>query len=256
MSMKFFNLGSGSRGNASYLQCGDFGILVDCGFSRRELLRRLEIVGVDHRQIGAIFLTHEHSDHCRGVRLSAAELGVPVMLTAGTARALGAAAEMDCRLLRSGVALELGGFEILPLAVFHDAAEPCAYRIRAAGQTVAMLTDFGDPACLPFASLRRLDHLYVEANYDEDMLRRGPYPAFLQARIAGERGHLSNEQCGSLVAALAAASPGLRTVTLAHLSARNNDASLALEKVRRRAAGVSRAAWRVADQERPTVISA
>ena len=252
--LRFINLGSGSRGNASYLQCGEVGLLIDCGFSRRELFRRLAAVGIKRWQIGAILLTHEHTDHCQGIRLCAADLGVPVMLTVGTARINGLDKKVSCRFIHPGIGFQVGGFEVFPLPVSHDAVEPCAYRIRAAGQTVALLTDLGTTACLPESELRLLDHLYVEANYDEDLLRHSSYPDYLQKRIAGDRGHLSNEQCGILVARLAAVSPRLQTVTLAHLSEKNNKADRALTTVRGLAAANFRVRWSVASQDQPTVI--
>ena len=255
MPVALVNLASGSKGNATCVLGAGGGVLVDCGLSRRETLRRLAAAGVDRRRIQAVLLTHEHTDHVRGAARVAAALDAPLLMTAGTARASGLGALPGARLLAPGVPVNVAGMTVLPVATSHDAAEPCAYRLADRHGAVLLATDLGTADDLPAAALAGLDTLLVEANHDPDLLRDGPYPAFLKARIAGPRGHLSNRQGGELVARVRRHSPRLSTVVLAHLSEKNNRPELALAGARA-AAGATAGGlrWLVARQDRITVV--
>jgi len=251
---RIVNLASGSKGNATCVLSGIGGVLVDCGLSRRETLRRLATAGIPPAAIGAILLTHEHTDHVRGAARVASALDVPLWMTAGTARRSGLGARPTTRVVVPGESLAVAGLRVLPLATSHNAADSCAYRLDGPHGAALLVTDLGTADNLPGTILTGLDVLYVEANHDPDLLRDGPYPAFLKRRIAGPRGHLNNRQCGELVRLARRLSPGLHTVALAHLSEQNNDPDLALATVRETCGDVDGVHWLVARQDEPTEI--
>lgn len=224
--MKVRVLGSGSGGNAAVVSSGNTCVLVDAGFSLRELTRRCARAGVDPQTLSAIFLTHEHSDHRLGALELSEKLGVPIFCSRGTAAAL----DLDGSLFGHYVRLEafqerrVGdlGFRALPTP--HDANESLVFRFEDAGASCVIVSDLGhcDTALLEF--LRDATALFFEFNHDEDLLRDGPYHWSLKKRISGGLGHLSNRQSAEAVAA--SAGPGLRQVVALHLSRQNNDPAL------------------------------
>lgn len=224
-------LGSGSAGNAVVVESGSRRLLVDAGFSCRELERRLELVGVDPAEIEALVLTHEHGDHTRGADRFARRHGQPVWGTAGTLEALALdATEIECYTLRSGEPAAVAGFLIEPFAVPHDAREPVGLVVEdAAGRRLGVVADLGVRSRLAWGRLRDLDLLVLETNHDLEMLRNGPYPWPIKQRVAGRHGHLSNRDAAAGVAELAG--ERLRWVVLYHLSRTNNHPELAAEEV-------------------------
>lgn len=224
------SLGSGSGGNALVVEARDgttvTRVLVDNGFNLKQLGRRLERVGLSLHDIDAVLVTHEHSDHVGGVVRFACRAGIPVFCSEGTARAARLREQgVEWRELVSGVRQELGPLVIDPYEVPHDASEPLQFVFGDGGRWLGLLTDAGEPTALIVAALRRVDALVLECNHDEHMLRTGPYAAFLKARIAGRRGHLSNAQAAALLRQLDCAR--LQWVAAAHLSAQNNTRDLA-----------------------------
>jgi phosphoribosyl 1,2-cyclic phosphodiesterase len=233
--MRLQILGTGSRGNAMLLEAGDTRLLIDAGFMPRTLARRLRAVKVPPESIDAVVVTHEHADHAGGVAANVERHGWRVYATRGTlanAPDLQAAAP-SASIITPGASTAIGGIDILPVRISHDAAEPVAIVAtdRATGYRTGIVYDLG----LPTDSLRKafahLDTLVVEANYDPTMLRVGPYPPVVQRRIAGTRGHLSNGAAATFVANVR--HRGLRQVVLAHLSENCNTPDLALAAVRR-----------------------
>jgi phosphoribosyl 1,2-cyclic phosphodiesterase len=223
-------LGSGSGGNALVIEGRQGALLLDAGFSSRELEHRLRLVGVEPRRIGAILLTHEHHDHCRGVARFARRYRVPVHATAGTFGARSLRPVVQRRSIRAGVGFEAAGFAVLPFPVPHDAREPVGFVIEdAAGFRVGVAADLGalEPAAL--VHLVDLDVLVLESNHDPEMLRTGPYPWVLKRRVASDRGHLSNPDAARGLERVL--DDGLHTVVLYHLSRVNNRPALALETV-------------------------
>lgn len=223
--MRFAALGSGSRGNATLVESGSARILVDCGLPLRELEQRLEGIGVEPRTIQAVLLTHEHGDHIRGLAAFANRYPIRVWSTPGTWRA-GAMpatgpAGLDLRLLLShGGPFRVGDLRITPYPVPHDAREPCQFVIEGDGSTLGILTDAGSITPRIRESLSGCDALMLEANHDPELLRVGPYPPRVRARVGGRYGHLSNQQAAELLAGLEHRS--LRHLLLAHISAKNN----------------------------------
>jgi phosphoribosyl 1,2-cyclic phosphodiesterase len=228
--LRFCCLGSGSEGNALVVEAsaGLFPtrILVDNGFNLRQVSRRLQRAGLALEDIDAVVVTHEHSDHAAGVAAFARRARVPVFATAGTAQASG----LDrpgrrWQPLAAGRTVGIGALEVLPYAVPHDAADPVQFVFSDGDARFGLLTDIGAATEAVAAALSGLDALMLECNHDPHLLRTGPYPALLKARIAGDRGHLSNLQAAALLESVR--HDGLRFVIAAHLSRSNNRPDLA-----------------------------
>ena len=258
MSLRICPLASGSRGNAVWVEADGVAMLVDCGLGPRVLEQRLAARGFDRRRLAAVLVTHEHFDHIGGLGQFTGARRVALRMTRGTLRGSAALAGASGLRVEAEHAFAVGPLTVTPLAIPHDAGEPVAYRFAAGGAAALILTDLGEADALPAWALRDLDYLLIEANHDERRLREGPYPAFLKARIAGASGHLSNAQCGELLARIVALSPRLRRVTLGHLSETNNDAGLAVETVwaglEARPGAASPLTVEVATQREPGVI--
>lgn len=222
-------LGSGSRGNAVLVESGDTRLLIDAGFAARELERRLRAVGAAPESLTAVWITHEHRDHTIGMGVLARRFGLPLYLTDGTRRACQALLDGCDRLhvYRAAHRVTLGGLRIEPFLTAHDAADPVAVAVTelATGHRVGLATDLGAPTAGVRHALRGCHVLVLEANHDEVLLRDGPYPASVRARISGRRGHLSNQAAARLAAELY--HPALAAIVLAHLSRECNDPALA-----------------------------
>jgi phosphoribosyl 1,2-cyclic phosphodiesterase len=229
--MRIAILGSGSRGNAVVVESDGRRLLIDAGFSCRELERRMGAVGVAVSTLSALVLTHEHSDHVRGAERLARRHGLPVYATTGTLQASGLdGAAAGAHRMGSGVPVEVAGFEIEPFAIPHDATEPVGLTVQdGAGRRLGLAADLGSRSRLAWGRMTELDFLLLETNHDLGMLRSGPYPWVLKQRIAGSHGHLSNEDAAGGLAELV--SDRLRWVVLYHLSQTNNSPALAAEAV-------------------------
>ena len=220
-------LGSGSRGNAVVIECDGARILVDAGFPARTLASRLATVGVPPESIGALVLTHEHTDHISGACTAARRWGWTVYATAGTIAGTPGLGALRPIAIDTSEPLELDTMRVRCIRTPHDAAESIAVVVDApsSGTRLGIAYDLGHVPAGVDAAMRQLDALIVEANHDDDMLRCGPYPPMVQARIAGSHGHLSNAAAARL--ARAVAHRGLRHVVLAHLSQNNNSPQVA-----------------------------
>lgn len=221
--MRLVVLGSGSKGNALALEAEGAVLLLDAGFSARELERRAAAAGLGLDALVGIALTHEHGDHAAGAPMLAKRLGVPLLCSAGTYGALVAKSPwLRHRRVALGRAAEAGPFVVDGCPTSHDAAEPLALRVRAGagGPAVGVAYDLGRPSAALRWFLRELAALVLEANHDEVRLRTSDYPAAVRQRIAGAGGHLSNRACAELLGDLV--HPGLGHVVLAHLSERCN----------------------------------
>ncbi|MDH3569958.1 MAG: MBL fold metallo-hydrolase [Gemmatimonadota bacterium] len=231
--MRITVLGSGSRGNAIALQSTSTTILVDAGFPLKELERRAAGAGLSLTGLDAVVLTHEHGDHATGAAALARAAGCPVVATSGTLRALGLNdADIATCELPHGSAIRRGTLDIAACRTSHDAADPVAVAVSdpGTGVRIAIAYDVGRVTVGLTRFLRSVHGLILEANHDDDMLRTGPYPARVRARIAGPTGHLSNRSESDLAAAVCHGD--LQTVVLAHLSDRCNRPELAMETVR------------------------
>ncbi len=214
-------LGSGSRGNACALASDGAVILLDAGFSAKEIARRAGIAGVGLEGLCGIALTHEHGDHSSGAIRLARLHGIPVLASVGTWTAIGAPADVEFRPLRTSTRTECGPFTLAGCSLLHDAIEPLALTVTTMdGLCLGVAYDFGRATQALRYHFRELHAIVVEANYDEVMLRTSEYPPSVQHRIAGSAGHLSNRATAQFLTELHHA--GLATVVLAHLSQRCN----------------------------------
>ena len=221
-------LGSGSKGNSTLVQTQDTNLLIDCGFSAKETIRRLELLGINPTQIHGIFLTHEHKDHVLGVENFANKFNIPVF-----GHALTLSEYEKCGLTKK---LELYDImtqdfyfrelTISPFEVSHDSKHCNGYSIYCQGEKFSLATDLG------YVNENILNHLIdsatvvIESNHDIQMLNNNPnYPQVLKNRIAGNKGHLSNEECAKTVGHLV--KNGTKRIILAHLSEQNNNPNLA-----------------------------
>lgn len=229
--MRFRNLGSGSGGNSTLVEASQgittTRVLVDAGFSERELTRRLALAGCTAADIDAIFITHEHGDHVGRSVAFARRHRIPLVTSRGTWRVIGDE-DFDASLLtlaRSGEAIALGDVELRPFAVPHDAQEPLQLVLSDGAARLGIVTDLGCAPADVVTALQGCQALLLECNHDEAMLRAGPYPPSLQRRILGTHGHLSNAAAAELLTRCRHASLG--AVLAAHLSEKNNAPALA-----------------------------
>ena len=234
--MKFAYLGSGSRGNAALIESADATVLLDCGFAARELFRRCAARNVSPREIDAVVVTHEHSDHVKATGLAAlcAQSGAAVFATLGTARALGWAGDGDgpgWRRIFPGRGFSVGGLRFSPAPILHDAAEPVQFVVENGGGRAGFLTDIGAESEAVRAEFSDLDALALECNFDETRLAANPhYPAHVKRRIRGDLGHFSNAAAAALLSRIAGRR--LKRVVAAHLSENNNTPQLAASALR------------------------
>jgi phosphoribosyl 1,2-cyclic phosphodiesterase len=232
LHMEICILGSGSKGNCVYVEHRGAAVLIDQGFSFRELSARMNLRGIDPGHIKAIFISHEHSDHIAGVGVAARKLDVPVYATQGTFAGRNNIFNGDetLRTIEGGVPLAIGNLEILPFTVSHDANEPVQFCIKCGKRKLSIATDLGFVSTLVEYSLRDSHLLVLESNHDVEMLKRGSYPWELKQRILGRTGHLSNRNAAELLFNLSRQHP-VKAV-LAHLSEENNRPDIAEKEVR------------------------
>lgn len=230
--MKLWVLGSGSRGNAVLLESERARVLIDAGFPMQVLAERLRAVGAAPESVEALVITHEHTDHVRGACAAAKRWKWAVYATEGTVAACPALAAAGARTFAAGSTVELTEIELASVPTPHDAADPVAFVAteRATGRRAGIAYDIGHISAALRDALTELDVLVLEANHDEGMLRAGPYPPAVRARIAGSHGHLSNRAAAQLAAERA--HRGLTHLVLAHLSDSCNDPGLAVRAVR------------------------
>ena len=229
--MRIWMLGSGSRGNAVLLECGESRLLIDAGFGPRTLAHRLGRIGVAPESIEGVLITHEHGDHVCGAAAAARHWGWSLHASEGTVRESPSLADADVRTFESGATVTVGRFDLQTVPTPHDAAQPVAVvaTSRVSGVRVGVVTDLGYVTRVVRRAFTDLDILVLEANHDEGMLRTGPYPPSVRDRIAGAYGHLSNRAAGML--AKECAGPQLSHLVLAHLSEKCNDAQVAMASV-------------------------
>ena len=254
--MRFAVLGSGSKGNCLYVEGGGTAILIDAGFSGKEITRRLAQIDRRPEQIAAIFLTHEHSDHIVGAGVLSRALSIPVYANCGTVLAGEAKIGKPhvWREFASGDRFEFAGLRLHSFAISHDSSDPVAFVISDGDCQIACCTDTGYATNLIRTRLSGCQALVLEFNHDPNMLKNGPYPLELQQRIRSRRGHLANAQAGELLRELV--HNRLRLVLPAHLSETNNAPELALAAAQQALDGID--AWCgklvLTEQNRPTLL--
>lgn len=233
--MKFVVLGSGSSGNAAVVDCGGgVRLMIDAGLSAKQLTLRLIQVGIPPESLSAILLTHEHGDHVRGLKVFLKQYPTPVFATPATAQVVREAGIEGGRwkLFDPGQAFAIDQVTIDTFATQHDAVDPVGFVVRHQQKSLGLLSDVGHVTRNMTDKLRDLDGLFVEANYDEDLLEadvKRPWP--IKQRISSRHGHLSNTQVIDLLSQIV--HPALGHVVLGHLSADCNSPELALTLLRR-----------------------
>lgn len=219
-------LASGSKGNSVYIDGPEGALLVDAGLSAREIMRRLALIGGSPDRIAGILVTHDHSDHLRGVRVLSKRLGLTVYGTADTLAAADLPDSTSVKIINSSDDFTVAGFSVKSFSLPHDARDPVGYVLAKDDVKIGIATDLGFATALVRRRLAGCDMLILESNYDEDMLLEGPYPWFLKQRIRSRKGHLSNEASSQVLSELLHSN--LQHVVLAHLSEVNNSPEAAL----------------------------
>jgi phosphoribosyl 1,2-cyclic phosphodiesterase len=250
--MRFSVLGSGSRGNSVYIESGKTGILIDAGFSGKEIETRLKSIGRDLSNVCALCLTHEHGDHIRGAGVISRRCKMPVYANAGTfaggEKRMGKLSSL--KEFETGDRMQIGDLQVRSYRVSHDTADPVGFVVSNGSSSLGYCTDTGKVSHLIARRLLGCSGLILEFNHNLEMLKNGPYPLPLQQRVRSSRGHLCNEDGAAFLAELI--SDQLKTVVLAHLSETNNTPDLA-----RKAALHSVQDWReasllIASQDKAT----
>ncbi len=228
--MQVASIGSGSKGNATLLRNQDTCLMIDCGFSLPQFAKRIQRLQIDPTDIDAILVTHEHADHAGGVCRIAEHYRIPLYMTVGTGNALNFS---DYRVINGGQQLELGDLGVEVVTVPHDAAEPVQFVFtdRGSGRRLGVLTDSGHISPHMLQMYDRLDGLLLEFNYDQDMLTKGSYPPMLKRRIAGNHGHLSNQQSLRLLQEIDTSR--LDCLIAAHISENNNSVDIVADLLQR-----------------------
>ncbi len=220
-------LASGSKGNAALVEGPEGTVLIDCGLSRRELLNRMSSLHLDLNNLKAVFLTHEHSDHTSGIPVFMKHTNVPLFATAGTMAARKSLTNIAFEAIEDEDEITIAGMHIQVFPTSHDVADPIGFKFDTGNDSVGYCTDTGILTQQAQKHLYNARILALEANHDQDMLKRGPYPSFLKARIAGSSGHLSNNQASEALSTLVGEST--QTIVAMHLSQENNRPGLAVQ---------------------------
>ena len=237
MSVFITSLNSGSNGNCYYIGTSQEAVLIDVGISCRETERRMQILGLSMQTVKAIFISHEHSDHIKGLPVLSKKYDLPVYITQNT-------------LLRSGLRLTgnrveelapytpivIGGISVLAFPKYHDAVDPHSFLIRCNTINIGVFTDIGMNCEHVAKHFEQCDAAFLEANYDSKMLEGGHYPQYLKNRIRGGKGHLSNDQ--ALEIFLSHRPPFMTHLLLSHLSKENNNPEHVQQLFNKHAAGV------------------
>lgn len=244
--MRFASLGSGSRGNATLVEWAEGMLLLDCGFSVKETELRLQRLARSPAQLSAILVTHEHSDHIKGVAALARRYQLPIYMTPGTYHSRDLGDLPDLRLIHAYAPFELNGLQVQPVAVPHDAREPSQFVFQYQQRRLGVLTDLGSITAHVEACYQDCDAMVLEANHDPVMLASGSYPYSLKQRVGGQWGHLSNQQAAGFLQRLDTAR--LQHLVVAHISQQNNSLSVVQTALAAVTAGVKQVTYACQDQ--------
>jgi phosphoribosyl 1,2-cyclic phosphodiesterase len=225
----FCPLASGSKGNCIYLGTPTTKILIDAGLTAKMIRERLEAIGVKLEEIDAILITHEHTDHIKGLDVLGCRMGIPVFANSDTAKAIYQVLNESpkFKIFSTGETFEFGDIEVHPFSIQHDAVDPVAFIIRTGGLKIGFCADLGFATTLVSSQLKGCDYLYIEANHEPSMVHACPRPMVYKKRVLSRQGHLSNAECASLLEQVY--HEGLKHVHLAHLSSECNAPDLAMK---------------------------
>lgn len=226
--IRYCALASGSNGNSYYIAKGNTAILVDVGINNKHLHLRMASLGINPASIDAIFITHEHTDHICGLAVFAKRYQIPVYLTVGTYESSRIQLpEYLLHFIKADSIVNVGDLSVYGIPKYHDAKEPCSFMVTDGEINISVLTDIGRICANVMKAIEISDVLFLESNFDEDMLQNGRYPYYLKNRIRGGEGHLSNRI--SMDAFLAHRSSRMKHLILGHLSGENNRVELVEE---------------------------
>lgn len=230
----FCPLASGSKGNCIYFGSGETKLLIDAGISASEVVKRLSGIGVDIQDIDAILITHEHSDHIKGLENLSSKYRIPVLANSETASSIQAQLKrkLAFKIFTTGESFTFGDIDITPFSIQHDAVEPVAFILQTMGLKCGFCTDLGFVTTLVVKKLSYCDFLFIEANHNVNMVHASARPEIYKERVLSRQGHLSNEECAELIEKVL--HDKLRHIHLAHLSSECNAPELALKVVQER----------------------
>ncbi|MEO6705570.1 MAG: MBL fold metallo-hydrolase [Ginsengibacter sp.] len=222
MSLFITSLNSGSNGNCYYVGNDNEAVLIDAGISCREIEKRMLRLGLNLRKVKAVFVSHEHSDHIKGVCVLSKKYHLPVYITAATLKSGGIFPEENLIInFKADEPIQLGDLVITAFSKPHDACDPYSFIVSCNNIKVGVFTDIGAPCENLICHFQKCHAAFLEANYDEAMLENGNYPYHLKRRISGGKGHLSNKQALELFKAHKP--PFMSHLFLSHLSKNNNN---------------------------------
>ena len=222
--MQFISLQSGSNGNCLYLETGGARILFDAGISGIAAEKRLASLGKDIRDIDALIISHDHSDHSKCAGIFQRKYGIPLYISKKTLDATNIGKLNTVHHFHPGETMEFGSLSVETIPTAHDGADGASFIISEKGKRLGIFTDLGHVFHGLGDAIASLDAVFIESNYDPGMLARGPYPEFLKRRISGDGGHISNQESAEL---LSKRGSNLRWACLGHLSEQNNLPELA-----------------------------
>ncbi|MCD8135673.1 MAG: MBL fold metallo-hydrolase [Parabacteroides gordonii] len=235
MKLSFLSLASGSSGNCYYLGTPEFGILIDAGIGIRTIKKVLKDKAIDISKIVAVLITHDHADHIKTVGCLGEKMNLPIYTTADVHRGIEKSRYVEetlytsRRIIEKEVPFTIRDFNITAFEVPHDSTDNVGYYIEYGEHKFTFATDVGHITDTVTRYMRMANHLIIEANYDEEMLRFGTYPAFLKERVASPTGHLSNREAAEFLAANY--DPKQKDIWLCHLSRDNNHPELAYKTI-------------------------
>lgn len=227
IKMRLSALSSGSSGNCFYVESNENAILIDAGISAKQIVERLSLINRNPEKIKGIFVTHEHSDHIKGIDVFARQFQIPIFANKKTAESCFLCSDDSLiQKIKNTEIIKISNLEIQSFSKFHKASDPISFSITN-DKKISIITDAGFACKNIIENISDSDFLCLESNHDVKMLESGPYPFFLKQWIKSNIGHLSNTQAGLLV--LEHASPKLKKIILSHLSQTNNTPKLALQ---------------------------
>lgn len=228
----FCPLASGSKGNCIYFGSDEAKILIDAGISAKRTKESLEILGVALEDIDAILITHEHTDHIKGLDILSGKMGIPIFANSDTAKAIqeNLTYPAKYKIFATGETFQFKDLEIHPFSIQHDTVDPVAFIIKTGNIKVGVCADIGFATTLVKNKLKGCDYLYIEANHQIEMVHASSRPLIYKQRVLGRQGHLSNEDCAKLLKEIM--HKDLKSVYLAHLSSECNAPEVALRVIK------------------------
>lgn len=236
MGLKFCSLASGSSGNCQYIASEEASLLIDAGLSGKRIAEAIENIGEEIKNVRGILVTHEHNDHIKGIGILSRRFNIPIYANNNTWEEMkgkiGKVDEENIRYFQTGEEFYIEDIKVKPYGISHDASEPVAFSFFGEHAKVSIVTDTGYVDETVKREIKGSDLLMLESNHDVEMLKMGRYPWYLKKRVMGDKGHISNETAGEVIAEMMEGEMPITNVLLGHLSKENNFPELAFETVK------------------------